>query len=341
MPLSGAVLRRVVRHADQATRVACALSCRHANLALRHAGVWDSVTVYKPGVKALVFLRATQCRSMRVPATDGYRLTWFLESCLSFGLHETLRSVYVALRGAIPTGCSLLEPLSAFPYLRDLVVECEEVPLMGCLVFPQNFSGLRDLRTLRIVDCTLPHRNVEVYFHGATFPSLQKVCVKAVTSDVLSSISSSYLVREVVYMSDRETFEDACLDGVCLDRLHLTIGTSSDDLGFLMTQLARARRIHRLLLECGSDVKLDAHMNCGHVALFLTDGARRAEVTYAALRGMASLAVDAVSDDGSWQLALTGTGSWHNFRMWLKHSDLHVGLGGKVVVDPDDDDEPS
>lgn len=330
MPLSPGLLRRVVAETDQATRVACCLASASARGALVHPDAWRRTTVYIPGPRALEFVRRIDAEHIKVDSSDVRRVERFLR-----GLHAGVKRLHLAFGDvAIPARHCLMTSISELGALEELIVECQCVSGPACLVFPNMCTGLLNLRTVVVEErpTARKQRKLEVFFGDVRLPCLEEVRLEVATSDILAHVRRFPRLDTVAYSSVRETYEDAALDGVRLTRLVLDVH-SDVALHFLMAELARARFVDRLSLTCKGNTRLETYVNVRHIAVHLRPPARRAEVVHATVRGLASVAFSHADSD-EWTVCFEGAGSWSAFRLWLFRTDLNVGLGGRVEVQP-------
>lgn len=337
MALSPAVLRRVAALLDQDTRVSACVGSERLAEALAHPSAWRRTVVHAPTPQALQFVCRVRPEVLHLVDAEVRRAEWFLEQLLEAGAHRGVRGLYVSLAPCGSLAASTLLPtIAEFPALRELTLEFESVSRPACLAFPEGCEGLRDLTYLRVTErpgrAEAP-RHLEVYLADAELPALQEVHLRVATSDVLAHVSRFPLLRVVRYGAERESFEDADLEGATLDTLAVDVRDAAA-MHFLAVALESAGRVDRVQLTCHSDVCFDASAPLRHLAIRLRAPASELDVAYPAVRRASSVTVEADASLRRYTLRFSGTGSCHNFLEWTQRALLHVSSEGVVVVDP-------
>lgn len=329
MPISPAVLQRVVRLVDQRTRVACCVCSKYAYDALLQPGVWRRVTVFKPTEAASRFVHRMGVKAVQLDFAndDVKRLEWFLEA-----LPTHIEALYIAVDDIARVKTSAVtEWISELSCLRHLTLDSRRVSRPTCLCIP----ALPELYFLRITEHDRPGR-LEVYFDDASLPQLEELHLEVCTSDVLAHAKRMRRLRRVTYLSERETFEDAQLEDMRFDAMTVRVA-SNDAMSFLACELARARHVERLTLVCGYDgVRLEMYIPARHLVIKIEESTERLTILFPVVRDTDSLAVHPLElhSRSPWRVRFYMAGSWFNFQRWLQRSTLEVGFEGTVEVDP-------
>lgn len=336
MALSPALLRRVLRRADQATKVACCLASKRLCEALAHGDAWHGATVHTLDSHAHEFLGRVRVADLTLVCSDVPLVEWFLDGLIAQGLHTSLVSLTLSLGSvSFPRHTSVMSCISEFTGLVHLAVECGCVSRPACLAFPSDHTGLRRLRTVRVTEHATP-RKVEVYFDAAQLPLLEEVCVSACTCDILAQAWRLPSLRVVSYSGEVEAYEDSRLGDTRLASLSLDVTTPASHAN-LMAALSRAGYIDKLTLVCEGDVCLDTHIPARHLHLRLLDPDADLDLEYACVRCLSSLRIEAAEEmptGGGWHVRIRGVGSWQNFQTWLGRTTVHIGHEGTVTMEP-------
>lgn len=336
--LSVSVLRRVAAMMDQSSRVACCMACKALEEALRHPAAWPRATVYKPDGIAEEYVSSVGVKELHIVWNDARDVERFLDSLASRGMHSTITSLRLSMGHAnFGRASTLLHSISDFAALVDLNIECEDVPQPACLAFPRGqFAGLQRLHSLRVAEHASNDgtRKLEVYFDDARLPSLAEINIRVATSDIVAQVHRLPALRVLNYWCERETYEDASLDGARLTLLAVN-ALSPNSLDYLMCALSRARQVDTLLVRCFADVSLQTYIPIENLHVKLFDPASEVTIVHPVVRCLESVTIEH-SGDGikDWTVRFVSTGSWHNFERWLKRTDFIVGLDGAVKVIP-------
>lgn len=333
-PLSPALLRRVAARMDQASRVACCLGSKLLCDTLSHPGAWPDATVYALTPHALDHVCRLRVRSLALAAPDLAQAARFLEGMVERQASDPVLSLRVACAADAgpPCDADLLKPISRFCALQALAIECSGLSSPTCLAFPVGHEGLRDLRTLVVLDRSFP-RKLEVYLADACLPALRDAVLEVLTSDVLARARSFRCLQKVVYVGLEETFEDADVSGMRLSKLRLAV-PSRQALDFLMAALSHLSDVDELVLLCHEDARLDTYINARRVRLLLCSTCSEVSVVFPVVRSFSSLSVEGVVGGSPWTLRFEGAGSWHTFQKWTERADLAVGLDGALEIVP-------
>lgn len=333
------VLRRILCLASQPTKVACCLASKSLGRAIMHPSMWTDVTVHTPDSHALEFLSRMHPVCVHLSDSDVDRLEWFLDGMISHGLHLLVRQLDLSLgHTTFRRRHSLIECVSEFAALEVLQIRCDSVSHVTCLAFPAGCT-LTKLRHLEIVETGAGSRKLEVYFDEANLPQLQAVDLRVFTSDIMAHLWRYPSLRSVVYKSGMEGFEDARLDGATLSTLSLNVA-SSKVFNRLVPELSKVKHVDTLALTCDADdIVLDTYFPAKNVCIEVTDPEARVCIVHGAIRGVSSLTVRATGyalthpSAHGWTVKFMGTGSWHNFHMWVLRTELTIGQAGTVIVE--------
>lgn len=318
------VLRRVALLVDQSTRVACCMASRRVHAELLRPGAWPSVAVYACTPEALAFLEKVECTDLIVSCREMRAVATFLESVTA-----PLRKLSVVVRGqraVFPRAWTLGSVVAKFPNLEELAVRCGAVPRASGLVFPHSMPRLR---SLCITEDASPAR-LEVYIRDAGMLALEDVCMRVSTSDVLACIPSLPRLRFVRYHADDETYEDACFEGSWLSGMDLHV-SSDVEWTYLASALDRAHSIQRLTLTSSVDLEFHKPLRVRDLVIRASRNDMTVELTLAASRVLASLAIVDAGGDG-WAVRFVECGSWDKFLLFTKNTDMYIGRWGTNVT---------
>ena len=341
MVVSEHVLRRILCLASQPTKVACCLASKSLSRAVMHPSVWTgaATVVYTPDSHALEFLGLVQPVHVHLWESDVDRVEWFLDGMISRGLHLVVRRLELALgHTTFRRRHALIDCIAEFVELESVQIRCDSVSHMACMAFP-NGCKLPKLRILSIVESVAGARKLEVYFDDADLPQLQEVDLRVFTSDIMAQVWRLDSLRSISYSCGMEGFEDARLDGAMLSHLSLNVA-SSKVFDRLVPALAKVRHVDSLTLTCDADdILLDTHLAVKNLCIEVTDPEALVSIVHAVVRCMSSVTIRATGyalerpSAHGWTVRFVGTGSWHNFHLWMLRTALTIGQAGTFIVE--------
>lgn len=274
--LPAEVLQQVLRGTDQDTKTSgLFLASKGLYAASRDPQLWRAVRLgcHGLGATSLAFMGtvATACEELCIanPCPDDVGI--FLEDLAR--LHPAVANGISKLEIVIDGRCSrvpgymLDAAATGFPALRAMSIHLDggvEDP-DNDITFPEN-SRLQALETLEIIEMPeyddeydeVMAANLCVNFAPAcgALPALRRVTMSVASSDILTIATRLPALKAVGYTSELEEYEDACLEGLSLDYLGLTVHEDSD-LPALLRALADMEFIGTLSIKAMTDLVFD------------------------------------------------------------------------------------
>jgi hypothetical protein len=297
-----------------------------------HADAWPAVHVHHITPHALDFIARSGCGVVSVAPADARAAAQFADALFERGLHHTLRHLTVRLREVrFQRRHTFFAALADLPALEVLNITCEAV-LVPTGVALGNGEGLRRLRSLKISEepDANGERRMEVYLDRAELPALERVVLHVNTSDVLAHAWRFPHLRHVVYNNDRDTFEDARLDGCTLTYLETDVANDAA-MTYLTSAVAHAAAVHRLALGCMDDAVLTSRMPVRELVLHMCELVT-VDLDFAVVSTLERFRVEALDMSANWAVRLQHVGAFDRFLMWTRRTDAFVDQGGQLTV---------
>lgn len=329
MSLPDDLLLRVLAQTDQETRVRCGLASGRLLALLQNPQAWRDATVYALDAHALRFLKRVRPGHVTILASRPEDLAWFVHRMLAGGCDAHLLGVKLDLCAHMPP--SVVHCLAEFARLERLVVVCRHAETF--LAIPQGHAGLHSLREFTCVDLADSDelRTLEVYFEGASLPSLESVHVFAATSDILACARRFPRLHTLTYIPNRDSFEDAQLQGMSLRNLRLGVPCEQAQ-RFCMSALASMQYAEEVALWLSVPLTWDTYVNLRDLEVVTRRRDTCAvELVYPAARHIETVSIVALHGAAQGDRQVEIRGSDPVFRAWCRDH-VHVGQGCKVSI---------
>jgi hypothetical protein len=289
--------------------------------------------VYSLDEHAADFLAKVSCEDITIVSSDVHRIESFLDGMIARGM-QFVKSLTMAMEtiDAFPMCHTLMHAVVEFGELENLTMfigpTCQA---SACITFPSVMPKLRCLRILE--DRNAPSRRLEVYFDDAKFPVLHTIELAVHTSDVLAHARTFHNLKRLLYRSDVEAFEDMCIDGMQLSELAVEAATERAG-ETLITALAKAHSIDKLVVTTWDDMCLDLRIPAKHMCIVCADSDIEIDIVFSVARAWTTLRIEAGETSDSWAVRFTGVGSWSQFWLQTHETDMHFSMEGTVSVEP-------
>lgn len=285
------VLCHIMRQASQAERVACMTTCRALNQAVSAPGVWTTVRFTDLDDSAIRFMDIHRCPTVHIASMCPDDVAWFFEMLAKASI-DCVQTLSIVI-GAVPRlPADFLRGICAQSKLVTLSILIQSLDDPSEIYFARGHD-LASLRALTIHECTKGPKQLIVWWEAshARFRDLQLVSLDLGVSDIMCGARRMPSLRHVSYSCEPfesgETYEDARLEGVDLELLECVVDADTD-MATLCEQLALAKRLDRLVLNCVFDVDLTAFEwhNVGELKLVMHGPSCQAWVNFQALKDL-------------------------------------------------------
>lgn len=256
------VLCRIMRQANQPDRVACMTTCKALKEAACAPGAWSSVRFSRDlDDSAIRFMDVHRCANVQIASSCPDDVAWFFEMLAKASIDcvETL-VITIGKVARLPT--DFLRGICAQTKLRVLSIMIQSLEHPSEIHFAKDHE-LASLRALTIMEMTEDDEPMQlvVWWEAshARFKELELVGLRVGVSDIMCGARRMPNLQRLMYSCEPyesgETYEDAQLEGVDLQLLSCVVDLDTD-LTILCEQLALAKRVRKLVLNCHFDADL-------------------------------------------------------------------------------------